>query len=90
MLKPPVVHIVPKIFCQCLWCGKNIWDFLLAYMLMIALACFVIVAEHTISFHNQGEPILETVMAIRDRLGQRPHYHFNEGIIGEDVALVQH
>jgi hypothetical protein len=89
ILRPPTVCIIPEIDEQGLRCGENVWDAVLAHVLVITLAVLVVVAQNTAAIHHQSEPILKAVSAACYRQRQAPHHHFHESVSGNDVALVE-
>jgi hypothetical protein len=63
ILRPPIVHVLPEIIEQGFRRSEYIWDFVLAHVLVIALACFIVVAQYTAAIHHEGESITKAVVA---------------------------
>jgi hypothetical protein len=47
-----MVHIVPEIVKQGFQRSKKVWDFFIAYMLVITLARLIVVSQHTTVLHG--------------------------------------
>ena len=84
-----MIYVVPEIFEQGSGGSESIGEFILADVFMVPFTCFIIVAQHTSTIDNKGKPILETVFASRNEGRQMPHYHFNEYVFREGMALVE-
>jgi hypothetical protein len=88
--RPPTVYIIPKIDEQGLRRGEDVWDAILAHVLVITLAVLVVVAQNATAIHHQSEPILKAVLASCYGQWQPPNHHFHESVFGNNVALVKH
>ena len=57
----PPRNIILEVGDQLIGCCKNVGIFLTAKMLVVALPCFVIVAQHTFATNHIRQPVLEAV-----------------------------
>lgn len=57
-------------------------------MAVIALAGFVVVAQHAFAGNDKRQAVLEPVRRALDRVWNTPDDDFDEGILGKDMALL--
>jgi hypothetical protein len=83
-LRTPVLNIALKVIKKLIHGHENVGQLSTGDMAMITLAALVVVAHTFLSWRPVEQPGLDPVLAGRERLGQFPDDHLDDGSVVAD------
>src|SRR5271163_3518707 len=85
----PLVDLGPEIRHYVFQRREDVWHFLIADVLVVALTGFIVEAKHAHLINHKGQAIFELVAAAWNRAQQSPDHNFSELTLAQNAPFAQ-